>query len=50
LAQALYKSVEVNQEIPADLYQAVAQVLAFVYRLRAPRPLVRRAAPIPGRG
>jgi flagellar biosynthetic protein FlhB len=43
LAQALFKSVEVNQEIPADLYQAVAQVLAFVYKLRAPRrPAVRR--------
>ncbi len=53
LAQALYKSVEVNQEIPADLYQAVAQVLAFVYRLRAPRRLARQAAPVmagPGRG
>ncbi|HXT37521.1 MAG TPA: EscU/YscU/HrcU family type III secretion system export apparatus switch protein, partial [Chloroflexota bacterium] len=53
LAQALYKSVEVNQEIPADLYQAVAQVLAFVYRLRAPRRVIRRAAPVmagPGRG
>jgi flagellar biosynthetic protein FlhB len=46
LAQALYKSVEVNQEIPADLYQAVAQVLAFVYRLRAPRrPAPRRGGP-----
>ena len=37
LAQALFKSVEVNQEVPADLYHAVAQVLAFVYRLRATR-------------
>jgi flagellar biosynthetic protein FlhB len=36
LAQALYKSVEVNKEIPADPYKAVAQVLAFVYRLRLP--------------
>ncbi len=34
LARALYRSVEVNQPIPRDLYQAVAQVLAFVYRLR----------------
>lgn len=43
LAQALYKSVEVNKEIPADLYQAVAQVLAFVYRLRGmARPARRR--------
>ena len=42
LAQALFKSVQINQEIPADLYKAVAQVLAFVYRMRAPRRLARR--------
>jgi len=34
LAQALYKSTEINQEIPPELYQAVAEVLAFVYRLK----------------
>lgn len=34
LAQALYKSVELDQEIPADLYQAVAEVLAYIHRLR----------------
>jgi len=34
LARALYKAVDVEQPIPRDLYQAVAQVLAFVYRLR----------------
>lgn len=33
LARALYASVEVGQEIPADLYQAVAEILAYVYRL-----------------
>ena len=33
LAQALYKSVEVGQEIPAHLYRAVAEVLAYIYRL-----------------
>ena len=43
LAQTLYKSVEINQEIPSELYQAVAQVLAFVYRLRAPRVMRRPA-------
>lgn len=35
LAQALYRSVEIGQEIPPDLYQAVAEVLAYVYRMRA---------------
>ncbi|MBK8571530.1 MAG: flagellar biosynthesis protein FlhB [Holophagaceae bacterium] len=34
VARALYRSVEVSKPIPRDLYQAVAQVLAFVYRLR----------------
>jgi len=34
LAQALYKTVEIGQAIPEKLYQAVAEVLAFVYRLK----------------
>ncbi|HSR67164.1 MAG TPA: flagellar biosynthesis protein FlhB [Acidobacteriota bacterium] len=34
LAQALYKSAEVGAEIPGDLFKAVAQVLAYVYRLK----------------
>lgn len=34
LAQVLYKTVEVNQLIPAELYEAVASVLAFVYKLK----------------
>lgn len=33
VAQALFKSVEIGQEIPPELYRAVAEVLAFVYRL-----------------
>lgn len=33
LARALHRSVEVGQLIPEELYEAVAQVLAFVYRL-----------------
>ncbi|WP_183098684.1 EscU/YscU/HrcU family type III secretion system export apparatus switch protein [Nocardioides pelophilus] len=35
LARALYRSCEVGQEIPAELWAAVAQVLAFVIRLRS---------------
>jgi flagellar biosynthetic protein FlhB len=34
LAQALYRAVDVDQEIPRDLYKAVAEVLAFIYRLK----------------
>ena len=33
LAQALYKSVDVGQEIPTQFYRAVAEILAYVYRL-----------------
>ena len=33
LAQALYKSVEVGQEIPAQFYRAVAEVLAYIFKL-----------------
>ncbi len=32
LARALYRDVEIDRDIPADLYKAVAEVLAFVYR------------------
>jgi flagellar biosynthetic protein FlhB len=34
LARTLYKSCEVGQEIPPDLYRAVATVLAFIMTLR----------------
>ena len=37
LAQALYKTVEVGQEIPPHLYRAVAEILAYVFRLANPR-------------
>ena len=35
LARALYTHTEVDHEIPARLFSAVAQVLAHVYQLRA---------------
>jgi flagellar biosynthetic protein FlhB len=34
LAQALYRAVGVDQEIPRELYKATAEVLAFIYRLK----------------
>jgi flagellar biosynthetic protein FlhB len=37
LAQVLYKSVEVGEMIPEELYHAVAEVLAFVYALQEGR-------------
>jgi len=33
LARALYKSVDVGQEIPAHLYRAVAEILAYIFKL-----------------
>jgi flagellar biosynthesis protein FlhB len=44
LARALYASTRLDQEIPAALYVAVAQVLAYVYQLRA---VVTDGAPPP---
>ncbi len=35
LARAIYFSTEIDREIPASLYLAVAQVLAYVFQLRA---------------
>lgn len=34
LARTLYSTVEIGEKIPPDLYQAVAEVLAFVYGLK----------------
>jgi len=45
LARALHKSVEIGHEVPAALYVTVAQVLTYVYQLKAARE--RGAAPPP---
>jgi len=37
LARALHAGVEVGQEIPEEFFQAVAQLLAFVYRVASRR-------------
>ena len=34
LAQALYKTTEIGQQVPVEMYQAVAELLAFVYSLK----------------
>ncbi len=44
LARALHASVEVGQHIPEELYEAVAQVLAFVYRTAGKHAGLRNAA------
>lgn len=45
LARALYAHAELDREIPAALFGAVAQVLAYVYQLRA---AMTGKAPMPG--
>ena len=35
LARTLYSSVEVGEEIPEKMFQAVAQLLAYIYRLKS---------------
>ncbi len=45
LARALYYSTEIDQEVPAGLYLAVAQILAYVFQLRASV----HGAPVPER-
>jgi flagellar biosynthetic protein FlhB len=52
LAQALYRSVEIGSPIPAKLYAAVADILAFVFRARAEaeRAAARQRATPEGNG
>ncbi|HJV61216.1 MAG TPA: flagellar biosynthesis protein FlhB [Albitalea sp.] len=45
LARALYAHAEIDREIPAALFAAVAQVLAYVYQLRA---AMSGQVPMPG--
>jgi flagellar biosynthetic protein FlhB len=49
LARALYRSTDLNNEIPAGLYVAVAQVLSYIFRVRAlnPTAAARMARPNP---
>ena len=54
LARSLYYTAEVNEDIPEELFAAVAQVLAFIYQLtehrkgRAKRPIpLAKNLPIP---
>lgn len=36
LARALFATVDVNQEVPFDLFKAVAEVFAYLYKLKNP--------------
>ena len=49
LARALYESTDLDREIPAGLYAAVAQILSYIFRIRILNPTVaaRVARPDP---
>jgi flagellar biosynthetic protein FlhB len=49
LARALYRSTDLNKEIPAGLYAAAAQVLSYIFRVRSLNPTIaaRVARPDP---
>lgn len=38
LARAIYTTVDIDQEIPPELYKAVAEVLAMVYQMKRKTP------------
>ena len=38
LARAIYKTTDLNKEIPQGLYMAVAQVLSYIFRIRTMNP------------
>ena len=43
LARAMYKTVELEQEIPPELYVAMAEVLSYVYKMRGSSPVTAEA-------
>lgn len=45
LARTLYAQVDLDREIPADLYQAVAEVLSFVYKMHSKAAKKRTGRP-----
>ncbi len=44
LAQTLYKMAEIDQEIPPSLYEAVAEVLAYIYQIQGKAHIYTQAA------
>ncbi|MDD5383011.1 MAG: flagellar biosynthesis protein FlhB [Candidatus Margulisbacteria bacterium] len=44
LARSIYRTTKISQEIPSELYQAVAEVLAYVYKIKREREERRKAS------
>ena len=37
LAQTLYKTIKVNQQVPANLYKALSEIISYVYMIKNKR-------------
>jgi flagellar biosynthesis protein FlhB len=46
IARALLKSCPVGAQIPGNLYEAIAEILAFVYRMNKKRNISPLSAPL----
>ena len=44
LARSIYRTTKVNQEVPSELYQAIAEVLAYVYKIKRERASRKKAS------
>ncbi|MFA6431063.1 MAG: flagellar biosynthesis protein FlhB [Candidatus Margulisiibacteriota bacterium] len=44
LARSIYKTTRVNKEVPSELYQAIAEVLAYVYKIKQDRASRKKAS------
>jgi flagellar biosynthetic protein FlhB len=44
LARSIYRTTKINQEISSDLYQAVAEVMAYVYKIKRDRQARKKAS------
>ncbi len=44
LARSVYRTTRVNREVPSELYQAVAEVLAYVYKIKRDRAERKKAS------
>jgi len=44
LARSIYRTTRVNQEVPSELYQAIAEVLAYVYKIKRDKESRKKAS------
>ena len=44
LARLIYRTTKLNQEVPPGLYQAIAEVLAYVYKIKRDRQARKKAS------